>query len=178
MSAATPRVLVAGIGNIFFGDDAFGVEVVNRLLRRPVREGVDVIDIGIRGLHLAHELLHRYDALVIVDALAHGEAPGTVSVLEIDPDPVAGAEAVPDGGLPPERPLDAHSIDPNVVLATLGQLGGSVGRVLIVGCEPADCAPGMGLSDVVDRAVPVGVEMTIDLLDELVSCPEPSEVAP
>ena len=82
---SAPRVLVAGIGNIFFGDDAFGVEVAQRLAGRPMPEGVKVVDFGIRGVHLAYELLDGYDALVLVDALPMGEPPGTVAVIEPEP---------------------------------------------------------------------------------------------
>ncbi|HEY6533283.1 MAG TPA: hydrogenase maturation protease [Acidimicrobiales bacterium] len=178
MTAAPPRVLVAGIGNIFFSDDAFGLEVVARLMRRPVPDGVAVADFGIRGLHLAHELLYGYDTLVLVDALAHGEVPGTVTVLEIDTDPDGDAPVGPDDDDGhAEGVLDAHSIDPTVVLATLHQLGGDVGQALVVGCEPVTCAPGMGLSDEVDRAVDLALETIDPLLAELVSCPRQSEVA-
>ena len=121
-----PRTLVAGIGNIFFCDDGFGVEVVRRLAERAVPEHVRVEDIGIRGVHLAYELLDGYDTLILVDALPRGEKPGTLTVLEPDRAELTGL------------PMDAHTMDPGTVLATLNRLGGSVGRILVVGCEPLD----------------------------------------
>src|SRR4051812_4881918 len=98
------RVLIAGVGNIFLGDDAFGVEVAQRLLRRPAREGVKVIDFGIRGLDLTYALLDGWDAVIIVDAASRGQPPGTLFVIEPDPDSAAGA---PGAGL-----ADTHGLDP------------------------------------------------------------------
>ena len=96
---------------------------------RPMPDGVRVADFGIRGVHLAYELLDGYDALVLVDAVPMGEPPGTVAVIEPEVDDRARAATTP--------PLDAHSMNPAVVLGMLAGLGGSVGRVLLVGCEPA-----------------------------------------
>ena len=81
-AAVTGGVLVAGIGNIFLADDGFGVEVAQRLRRPALPDGVRVEDFGIRGVHLAYELLDGYDALVLVDAVPMGEPPGTVAVIE------------------------------------------------------------------------------------------------
>jgi hydrogenase maturation protease len=161
----TPRVLVAGIGNIFCSDDGFGVEVANRLSRVPVPEGVRVEDFGIRGLHLAYELLDGdYDALVLVDAMPMGdEPPGTVVVLEPDPPPPPGdAEEVPPG-------MDGHTMSPLVVLGALANLGGSVDRILVVGCQPVTVEEGMGLSEPVAQAVDRAIEVVSELLTELVS---------
>ena len=119
---SAPRVLVAGIGNIFFGDDAFGVEVAQRLAGRPMPEGVKVVDFGIRGVHLAYELLDGYDALVLVDALPMGEPPGTVAVIEPEID-----DRDTDDGSAPTPPLEAHSMSPAVVLGMMAGLGASVG---------------------------------------------------
>jgi hydrogenase maturation protease len=146
------RTLVAGIGNIFFRDDAFGVEVAGRLVGRPLPEGVRVEDFGIRGVHLAYELLEGYDTLVLVDALSTGEEPGTVSVFEPSLDDLPGAA------------MDAHTMDPGTVLATLAGLGGRVERVLIVGCEPAAVDEGMGLSAPVAAAVDVAAQTVMDLV--------------
>ena len=159
---SAPRVLVAGIGNIFFGDDAFGVEVAQRLAGRPLAEGVKVVDFGIRGVHLAYELLDGYDALVLVDALPMGEPPGTVAVIEPERD---DRDAVEDGATTP--PLEAHSMSPAVVLGLVAGLGASVGRVLIVGCQPAVVAEGMGLSPAVAAAIETGVDTVIEVLDDL-----------
>ena len=124
------RVLVAGIGNVFLSDDAFGVEVATQLSARPQAAGVRVVDFGIRGVHLAYELLDGWDALVLVDALDHGDAPGTLTVLEPEPvlPPGAGDDVAPV--------VDANGMGPGVVLGMLAGLGGSVERVLVVGCQP------------------------------------------
>jgi len=159
MTVTAPRVLVAGIGNIFFGDDAFGVEVARRLASRSLPEGVKVVDYGIRGVHLAYELLDGYDALVLVDALAMGEAAGTVAVVE----PEIDLDEQDDAG----PPLEAHSMSPAVVLGLIRSLGGNVDRVVIVGCEPAVLDDGIGLSPVVAAAVNAGVAAVVEVVDDL-----------
>lgn len=152
----TRRVLIAGIGNIFFSDDAFGVEVAHRLAAHPLPPGVRVEDFGIRGVHLAYELLEGYDGLVIVDAVPMGERPGTLAVIEpqLDHDAVAV--------------VDAHTMRPDVVLANLRHLGGSVGSILIVGCQPADLSDGMGLTPAVAAAVDGAVVMCRELVSDMV----------
>jgi hydrogenase maturation protease len=137
------KVLAAGIGNIFFGDDGFGVQVADRLANDPLPPGVRLGEYGIRGVHLAYELLDGYDALVLIDALPMGEEPGTVAVLDVDPSDVIAPST-----------MDAHSMSPATVLGLLAGLGGTVERVVVVGCEPASIAEGMGLSPVVEAAVP------------------------
>jgi hydrogenase maturation protease len=154
------NVLVAGIGNIFLGDDGFGVAVAQRLGTRPIPAGVRVADFGIRGVHLAYELLDGVDALVLVDALPTGEAPGTITVLE--PDLSAGED--PDTEAPV---IEAHSMTPGVVLGMVRNLGGRVGRVLVVGCEPADVDEGIGLSPPVAAAVEHAVAVVDRVLSEL-----------
>jgi hydrogenase maturation protease len=149
------RVLVAGIGNVFLGDDGFGVEVAHRLRRLALPESVRVEDFGIRGVHLAYELLDGYDTLVLVDAVSSGEEPGTLTLMEAGEDP---SEAGPEG-------FDAHSMNPGVVLATLAHLGGRVGQVIVVGCEPAVLDEGMGLSPRVSAAVEPAVDMCREVLD-------------
>jgi hydrogenase maturation protease len=157
----TANVLVAGIGNIFLGDDGFGVEVATRLAAERLPDGVRVVDFGIRGVHLAYELLDGYDVLVLVDALPLGEAPGTLAVVE--PDGVA----LPDPGDDAAPALDAHNMSPTVVLGMLAGLGGSVGRIVIVGCQPATLEEGIGLSpavaDAVDRAVELCRRVVADI---------------
>ena len=154
----TGRTLVAGVGNVFLGDDAFGVEVVRLLAERPVPAGVEVRDFGIRGVHLAYDLLNGCDLFVLVDAAQRGEAPGTVSVIEVEvpePDPdVLGSGPV----------IDAHSLTPDGIFALLGSLGGRPGRSLLVACEPADVSAGMGLSDPVLRALPHAVRTVEEIL--------------
>jgi hydrogenase maturation protease len=135
------KVLVAGIGNVFLGDDGFGVEVALRLLREPWPPGIEVVDAGIRGMHLAYRLLEGYDLLVAIDAVARGGEPGTVYVIEPE------VEALPAG-----EP-DAHSISLPSVLAMVRALGGRLGRVLLVGCEPAHVGEQLGLSAAVEAAV-------------------------
>jgi len=155
------RILVAGVGNVFLGDDGFGVEVARRLAGESFPDGVQVADFGIRGVHLAYELLQGYDTLVLVDAAPRGEAPGTVFVLEPDftrEETLARGES---GFL-----LDAHSLDPEMVLAILKDLGGRVGRVLIVGCEPADVSERMGLSPPVERAIDEALRVVRELVIE------------
>ena len=163
------RVLVAGIGNIFLGDDGFGVEVAQRLRARPVPEGVRVEDFGIRGVHLAYELLDGYEALVLVDAVPMGEEPGTIALLEPEiSDLDAGDDPVPT--------LEAHSMSPAVVFDMLAGLGGKVDRILIVGCEPETVEEGIGLSEVVAASVDLAVVAVDDVLAEL--CPSASPTGP
>jgi len=155
-------VLVAGIGNIFLGDDGFGVEVANRLARQSLPDGVRVVDFGIRGVHLAYELLDGYDAAVLVDAVPMGEPPGTLAIIRPDD----------DGALPVDAELapifDAHSMSPEIVLATLASLGGSAHRVYVVGCQPATFEAEMGLSPMVAAAVDAAVELCSQLVADIV----------
>lgn len=155
-----PRTLVAGIGNIFFGDDAFGTEVARRLLAEPIPEGVKVGDFGIRGIHLAYELLDGYDTAILIDTTAQGGEPGTVYVLEPDLDSIESESGLAEAGI-----QDAHGMDPASVLALLRSLGGGIGRVLVVGCEPADTDEHIGLSEPVARAV----DQAVRVVQELVS---------
>jgi hydrogenase maturation protease len=154
-------VLVAGIGNIFQSDDAFGTEVANRLLELPLPECVRVEDFGIRGIHLAYELLDGYDALIIVDAVPMGEPPGTLAVIRPHVDDAGAFDAtVPT--------VDAHSMSPDVVLATLSRLGGSVDPIFIVGCQPANLQDGMGLTAAVRAAIDGAVTLCLDLITDIV----------
>lgn len=141
------RILIAGIGNIFLGDDGFGPEVLGHVCERVAgSEGLRATDYGIGGMHLAYDLLEDWDALVLVDAIPNWGAPGTVHVFEADhgsPDSPAG--------------LDAHGMDPATVFASLRALGGHVPRTIVVGCEVADIGDGIGLSETVQAAVPEAV---------------------
>lgn len=146
-------VLVAGVGNVFLSDDAFGVEVAQRLQTAVVPSGVRVVDFGIRSLHLAYELLEGdYDLTLLVDATQRGGAPGTLYVIEPDLDSIGAAAA------------DAHTMTPEAVFASLRALGGTPGRVLVVGCEPVSVDEGMGLSAEVSAAVGEGVKLVLELL--------------
>jgi hydrogenase maturation protease len=161
----SPRILCAGIGNVFFSDDGFGVAVANRLARMPMPDCVQVEDYGIRGVHLAYELCEGYDALVLIDAMPMGdEPPGTLVLLEPDAPPPA-AHGDDDDVV---AVMDAHTMSPLVVLTTLANLGGSVDRILVVGCQPATIEEGMGLSEPVAAAVDRAIEMVSELLTELV----------
>jgi hydrogenase maturation protease len=158
----TPRVLVAGVGNIFLGDDGFGVEVVRAMAGMQLPDGVEVSDFGIRGIHLAYQLLDGYDALVVVDAVRRGDAPGTLSVIEVDAAAVAGSV--------PESPaVDAHSLDPDTVLRTLARLGGTIASVRVVGCEAALVDEQMGLTPAVEEAVPAAVGLVVQVATYLAS---------
>jgi len=140
------RVLVAGIGNLFLGDDGFGPEVVRRLAEQhALPAGVRVVDYGIRGMHLAFDLLDPYDALVLVDALPAGDATGEVMVLEVSADDLDGGE------------FDAHGMNPVAMLSGVERLGGSLPATYVVGCRAAGVAEGIGLSAPVAAAVPEAV---------------------
>jgi hydrogenase maturation protease len=147
-----PRILVACIGNIFLGDDAFGVEVARRLLTRPWPASVRIEDFGIRGLDLTYALLDAYDAVILVDAAPRGRAPGTLYVIEPEPGP-------PDVSAPgaADALIDTHALDPAKVLRLAAAMGGRVRRVILIGCEPAPAVPEddmqMGLSPPVQAAV-------------------------
>jgi hydrogenase maturation protease len=153
----TARVLVAGIGNVFLGDDGFGVEVARQLIRAPASPGVAVVDVGIRALHLAYELLDPPELLLIVDAVSRGEPPGTLYLIDIDIDGDADAEA--HGEVAPAALADAHGITVSSVLATLRALGGTPPRTRLVGCEPAFIGAAMELSPIVAASVPRAVTM-------------------
>jgi hydrogenase maturation protease len=164
---ARPRALVAGCGNVFLGDDGFGVEVARRLAGEPLPDWVEVADIGIRGVHLAYELLDGYDLTILVDATPRGGEPGSLYVIE--PDPAAQAAVAPAGA---GVAMDAHGMEPETVLALVGTLGGTLGRVLVVGCEPADVSERMGLSARVAAAVDPAARMVRELLDDFSGAPD------
>jgi hydrogenase maturation protease len=149
--------LIACVGNIFLGDDGFGVEVARRLSTRQLPEGVRAVDYGIRGIHLAYELADKsYDTLILVDATPRGGAPGTVYLIEPDLDRLGevGAGAA-----------DAHGMDPQTVFSLLKTLGGKPGRVLIVGCEPASTEDEIALSEPVAAAVDEAVKLIFELVE-------------
>ncbi len=146
-------VLIAGIGNLFLTDDGFGSEVARRLASSPLPAGVKVVDYGIRGMHLAYDLLDGYDALIVVDALPGKGQAGDLSVLEVGPDDLG------------EGDFDAHGMAPVAVLASLGQMGGSLPPTWIVGCQPDDVGEGIGLTP----AVAASVEGAVSLVQELLT---------
>jgi hydrogenase maturation protease len=149
--AESPSVLIAGIGNIFLGDDAFGVEVAQRLASRKLPERVKVVDFGIRGFDLAYTLLDGFDVTILVDACPRGGAPGTLYVIE--PDVNVSAE---DGAEAGQATVDAHSMNPMNVIRMAKSMGGELKRILLVGCEPLTLGPeegAMGLSEPVASMV-------------------------
>lgn len=157
----TARILVAGVGNVFCGDDGFGVAVIAALRSRPARAGVSLMDAGIRTLDLGYALLDGWDAVLFVDAAPRGHAPGTLSVIE--PAPAVGEAA----SFPP--PI-AHGLGLEQVLASALASGARLGAVRIVACEPASLGPeegALGLSPEVERAVPEGARLVEELVAEL-----------
>jgi len=155
---AGASILVAGIGNIFFGDDAFGSEVARELMRRPRPEGVKVEDFGIRSYDLAYALMDGCNA-ILIDAVARGGAPGTLYLIEPDLTALGDDGEVPDG----------HSMSPVRVFRMVEALGGRMGRLYLVGCEPSvlESEDGaMGLSESVQAAVPRAIDMIEALLDD------------
>ena len=161
---STSRILIAGVGNIFFGDDAFGVEVARRLARRAHPPGVRVAEFGIRGLDLTYALLDPYEAVILVDAVPRGGRPGTLYVLEPEADGAGDRDA-------PGPVVELHNLDPVKVLRLARALGGTVERVLLVGCEPEPPAPEddlrMGMSEPVQAAVEEAVRLVESLVDRL-----------
>lgn len=160
--ARAPRILVAGIGNIFLGDDGFGVEVVRELLRRPHPPGVDVVDFGIRGLDLAYALQGGYDAVVLVDAAPRGLPPGTVSLIEPEVGPPGGDESVS---------FEPHGLDPERVLRLARSLGVELPPLRLVACEPASLEPAGGGAQLTELSEPVraAVAPAIALVEEVIA---------
>ena len=157
----TPRILVAGIGNVFFGDDGWGVALADRLARRELPAGVDVVDYGIRGMDLAYEMADGgYDAVVLLDAAPRGKAPGTLYVIEPKIEP---GEVV----------IDTHGMDPVKVLAMVQGIGANPPQTLVVGCEPANQLSAdieefvVELSEPVRAALDSAEGLVETLLDEL-----------
>ena len=164
------RVLIAGIGNIFLGDDGFGVEVAQRLMGKQYPQGVQVVDFGIRGIELAYTLLDDYDTLVLVDAVPRGGPPGTLYLIEPDLTGMSPEKGVEAG----RAALDAHSMDPFKVLSFARTLGAKPTHTLLVGCEPSPISGGTGyeemqmeLSEPVQAAIDEAVKMIDSLVEEL-----------
>jgi hydrogenase maturation protease len=158
-----PKILVACIGNIFLGDDAFGVEMAKKLALHALPEGVSIIDFGIRSYDLAYALMQDWDHVILVDALPRGGEPGTLYTIE--------AEMPSDAETPAS--LDAHTMNPVAVLELVRALGGKLERVLVVGCEPQSVEPSpdgsIGLSAPVNGALDAAVEMIEELISRACS---------
>jgi hydrogenase maturation protease len=160
------RILVAGIGNIFLGDDGFGSEVVRNTALPQDDPNVRVIDYGIRGTHLAYDLLEPWDTLVLVDAIPSRGKPGTLHVFQADHDAEdeSGSGAVC---------LDVHGMDPAAVFASLRALGGNPPYTVVVGCEAGSVEDGIGLTEPVAKAVPRATRAVEEIVAALKS-PLPS----
>ncbi len=153
------RILVAGVGNVFLGDDGFGIEVVRRLAGRKLPEGVEVVDFGIRGLDLAYALQRDYEVVVFVDATPRGQEPGTVYLIE--------PEIEEDG----EVSLDTRGMDPVKVIKLSRALGARPPRTLVVGCEPQVVVSGEDYDDMImelSEPVRAAVEEAVKLVESLV----------
>ena len=147
-----PRVLVAGVGDVFHGDAGFGPEASRQLQAGALPEGVSVVDYGTRPMHLVYDLLEGFDALVVLDSLPRQRQPGRVVAFEVDPE-VAGE--------------DSPTMTPSDVLSGLALLGGRLPRTFVVRCEPQDSREHLGLSEPVRQAVPQAVGVVLDLLQVL-----------
>jgi hydrogenase maturation protease len=153
-----PQILVAGVGNAWLRDDGFGGEVAKRMQAMELPDGVSVADFGTGGLDLAYEVMRGYDGLILVDATRQdtGEPPGTLYVMETEESDVDGSIA--DGDV-----LDPHAMDPGSVLRFVRYVGGWPGRVIVIGCEPAEVEePGYGLSDAVAAAIDPAIELVLE----------------
>ena len=161
--ACPTRILVAGIGNVFLGDDGFGVEVIRRLAERPTVPGVDVVEFGIRGMDLVYALQREYAAVVFVDAAPRGEPPGTLTLLDAARDRIGGGS------------IEPHGMDPVNVLRLAGDLGRVPDRTLVVCCEPAvvpvavDDDVLVGLSEPVRAALDGAVRLVESTVAELIA---------
>jgi hydrogenase maturation protease len=155
------QILVAGVGNAWLQDDAFGGECARRLEAHGVPDGVTVMDFGTNGLDLAYELIRGYDALVLLDASRQGDEPGTLYVMEPERSDFAGA--LQDG-----ENIDPHDMSPHTVLRFVNAIGGWPGRVLVVACEPgATDQPGFGLTPPVEVAVDTAVGLVLETVQSL-----------
>lgn len=167
------QLLVAGIGNIFFGDDGFGVEVAWELLKRRWPEHIRVVDFGIRGLDLTYALLSGdYEQVILIDAVDRGGVPGTIYLIE--PSGCSGDEAEgADGEDLSAGPgmIDPHDLNPDKVLGAVAAMGGRLERVVLIGCQPRAArsaeALAAGLSPAVRGAIPKTIEMLDSILDDI-----------
>jgi hydrogenase maturation protease len=156
------RILIACIGNIFLGDDAFGVHVAQRLMQCHFPKSVKVVDFGIRGLALVYALLENWDAAILVDAAPRCQKPGTIYVIEPElpdqSDPAAGGNLV-----------EGHSMDPVKVLRTVCEMGGTLRRILLVGCEPAPLDPNDDMQMELSPQVAAAIEPAVRTVGSLVA---------
>jgi hydrogenase maturation protease len=155
------QILVAGVGNAWLQDDAFGGECARRLEARGVPSGVTVMDFGTGGLDLAYEIMRGYDALILLDASRQGGEPGTLYVIEPSMEDLSGP--IEDGDV-----INPHGMDPQTVLRFVGAIGGFSGRVVVIGCEPGEVDEvGLGLTPAVDEVVERALALVTDTIEEL-----------
>ncbi len=164
MSESRPKqVLVAGIGNAWMKDDAFGGEVAARLQERELPPGVSVLDFGTGGLNLAYEVMRGYDALILVDISRQGGEPGTLYVMEPDEDAI-------DPSLDNGEIIDPHGMDPQTVLRFVKGVGGWPGKVVVIACEPMEVEEmGLGLSAPVKSSLDKAVDLVAGTAAELLT---------
>jgi len=156
-----PQILVAGIGNAWLRDDGFGSEVAKRLESHDLPEGVSVFDFGSGGLDLAYEVMRGYHGLVLVDVSQQGGEPGTLYVMEPDPEEI-------EGGIEDGEVINPHGMDPKTVLRFVKAVGGWPGKVVIVACEPGNVEDmGMGLTDEVSAAIDSAVKLVLEQVEGL-----------
>jgi hydrogenase maturation protease len=153
----TPRMLIAGIGNIFFGDDAFGVAVARQLAQRHLPAAVRVRDFGIRGLDLVYALMDPFEAVILVDAVPRGGRAGTLYVLEPEIDPAGTAPMV----------VEPHALDPVKVLRMARELGSTIPLILLVGCEPGHVGTDDDLHMEMSESVQAAVEEAVILIESI-----------
>lgn len=161
-----PQILIAGIGNIFLGDDGFGSEVARRLVARPLPGAVRVVDFGIRGFDLAYALLDSYDVTIFIDATQRGGEPGTLYTIEPDLSELKDLDAQ-------QMMVETHGMNPMKVLSMVKSMGGEFKRILLVGCEPATLGPEegqLGLSEPVEAAVGEAVRVVESLVTDILRC--------
>ena len=165
MRIEQPKILIAGIGNIFHGDDAFGVELAQRLLRRRQPDRVKVVDFGIRGFDLAYALMDGPEVTILLDATPRGGVPGTLYTIEIDPTAIPSSET-------PEASMEAHGMNPMRVLRMVKTMVEKMNRLVLIGCEPLTLGPeegALGLSPVVAAAVEQAVDIVESLTQKIMS---------
>ena len=163
MRVAEKQILVAAVGNLWKRDDGFGTAVARRLREREQPSGVSVADFGTSGLDLAYEVMRGYSALVLIDTTRQGGVPGTLYVMEADPESVE--MGIEDGDI-----IDPHDMDPQTVLRFVKSVNGWPGKVIVIGCEPLTVDDyGIGLSPEVEAAVDMAVELVAETIAELQS---------
>jgi hydrogenase maturation protease len=164
-AAQKPTILVAGIGNIFLGDDAFGVEVVKRMASLQLPQSVRVADFGIRGFDLAYALQDGYETTILVDACPNGQVPGTLYVIEPD---LNALDEPANAGEGPQAAIEAHAMNPVSVLRMAHAMNIELKNILLVGCEPETLGGEegqMGLSAPVEAAVNDALKLVKSLID-------------